>query len=109
MRKLPETKRSRMQIKTKIFYEKDHFKHPSQPFKDLVRYFDFVNEIKKLKIHVVLQAPPRSFSPFWFHFEDIESWTQNNLHLSYVEFMSLPNRLMKDCLDLNFFFNDPLI
>lgn len=108
MKKIKVAKRQKMTIKTNMFFEKDHFKYLSQPFKDLSRYLEFVNDLKKLQIKVILQAPPRSASPFWFHFEDIEAWTQYGYYLSYIEFMSLPNRILNDCMDLATFFNDPL-
>lgn len=108
MEKVKVSKRQKMTIKTNIFYEKDHFQYTSQPIKDLSRYLLFINKMKELKIKVILQAPPRCMSPFWFHFEDLEAWTQYGIYLSYVEFMSLPNRLAINCLDIYTFFVDSL-
>lgn len=73
MEKVKVSKRQKMTIKTNIFYEKDHFQYTSQPIKDLSRYLLFINKMKELKIKVILQAPPRCMSPFWFHFEDLEA------------------------------------
>ena len=108
MEKIKVSKRQRMSIKTNIFYEKDHFQFSSQPIKDLSRYLLFIKRTKELQIKITLQAPPRSKSPFWFHFEDLEAWTNYNPYLSYVEFMSLPNRLTINCLDLKEFFSNSL-
>lgn len=108
MKRIKTSKRPKIVIKTNIFYEKDHFENTSQPFKDLVRYMEFINDLKQLQVQVILQAPPRSQSPFWFYFEDLEAWTQYGRHDSFIEFMSLPNRIAIDCMDVYAFFNNSL-
>jgi hypothetical protein len=61
---LKPSNRKQLTVKAIIFFEKNHFEHTSQPIKDLMRYFYFLDEMKRMQINIILQAPPRKESPF---------------------------------------------
>ena len=61
---LKPSSRKQLTVKAIIFFEKDHFEHTSQPIKDLMRYFYLLDEMKRMQINIILQAPPRKESPF---------------------------------------------
>lgn len=106
MRKTSKSTRTRIKITIPIHYQNDHFEYPNQPLLDFMSYFKFLDDMKKLQVNIILLAPSRALSPFWFYFEDFEAWTKTNLHLSYVEFMTLPRRLFTKQYDVFVFLSD---
>lgn len=61
--KIKLSKRKRMCITTKMYYEKNHFQYMSQPFKDFYKYCVLIDTMKKLQLKLILIAPPRKDSP----------------------------------------------
>ena len=85
---IPEATRSGMKLSSPIVFSGDHLKSTNTAIRDFHRYFKLIGILKQKRVHLKLIAPPRVLSPFWFYFEDLESWTTYRIYSSFVDFMT---------------------
>lgn len=81
-------KRAAIKITSRIEFTTDHFESPSNWIIDFYKYFSILCKLKQNNIKVRLISPERILSPYWFYFEDLESWTIYGYYESFVEFMT---------------------
>lgn len=92
LKKFDAKKRQKLRLVSNICYSGSHFGGGRTALKDFYKYISLIYQMKKLKTKIILKAPPRMESPFWFHFEDLEAWTTYRIYDSYIEFMTACNR-----------------
>lgn len=86
--KIPSGKRSFIKVRGEIVYHRDHFDSIIECMRDFSEYFQLLGIMKQKKVNIVVESPERIKSPYWFYFEDLEGWTKNNFHLSFVEYIT---------------------
>lgn len=72
-----------------IPYQYNHAEDPNSGIKDLTNYLSIVTKAKQIKLHIIPRAQDRNKSPFWFYFEEIESWMTYGYQKSFIEWMTL--------------------
>lgn len=85
--KFHETYPTRTQTKVKFPTTSQKHKDAEDAMADFRKCMELINRAKEHKVHIVLQGPDRGDSPFWFYFEELESWTRYHTYKSFVEHM----------------------
>ena len=67
----------------------DHWEDKNNAMLDLERCLMVADAAKKAKVRVRIVSPVNRFeSPFWYYFENLETWTLYFETISYIEFMT---------------------
>ena len=64
-----------------------HGADTKKAFADFVKCMELMVRAKELEVPIYFKGPDRSWSPFWFYFEELESWSKYAMKLSFVEHM----------------------
>lgn len=76
---------ARLPVYVDIPYQYNHAEDPDSGIKDLTNYLSIVTKAKQIKLHIIPRAQNRDKSPFWFYFEEIESWMTYGYQKSFIE------------------------
>ena len=59
----------------------------AEAMEDFVKCLQLMEKAKKAEVAIFFKGPDRNLSPFWFYFEELETWSKYGIRSSFVEHM----------------------
>lgn len=72
----------------------NHNENPNLAIIDFERCMNIIYKAKKLGVRVYIEAPKRMDTPFWFYFEELETWCKYRHRQSFIEHMFYVNEVI---------------